>query len=135
MEMALSLRNHRSHGVELVMPQNSIALDSDEMEYVDGGSYVKRESWVLYVHLTPHDCSVIAADLRMGMAGSAAIAAVCGAASAGVGTTIFGVLSGCIGVDEAIYDRGAAGNGIGANISIINTLWRAVPGPAFFYFE
>jgi hypothetical protein len=40
MEMALSLRNNRAFGAELVLPMNAIALDNDEMEYVDGGSDV-----------------------------------------------------------------------------------------------
>jgi hypothetical protein len=95
MEMALSLRNSRTYGVNLVMPQNYVSLDNDEMEYMDGGTRVFTLSY--------EQIAVICGGILLGAAEAGPVAmgaAITAVASAlgGPAGTVAGIIASAIGV-------------------------------------
>jgi len=77
MEMALSLRNNRTYGAELVMPMNASALDCEEMEYVEGGGTIS-------LHI---DGSTLAGWAAAGLSGWA-LSGIIDSALVGLATTV-----------------------------------------------
>lgn len=88
----------------LVMPKNYVAMESEEMMYLEGGA-----SWVLEETLTAEDCDRIVKKMGYGATATAAIAAVCGIS---VATPFIAAIAAGMALAAAHFSLAADGKGM-----------------------